>query len=117
MPEGLNAVAWDLFLSSDNKTVLETALEWINLSIKLDRLDPERQKSEVDNLDNINVQLLDTKANLLYKLGKVNEAIELEQKALELDIARAQKIGRQKGDFFDIYTSTISKMIKGQPTW
>jgi hypothetical protein len=64
-----------------------------------------------------NVQLLDTKANLLYKVGRRDEAISSEESALEEDNLNARRRGQDKGAYFDEYTATIAKMKKGEPTW
>lgn len=100
----LNVDAWDVFLHCNEKTILAKALKWVDLAIKLDELAP-------------NVQVLDTRANLLYKLGRVKEAIVQERKAIELDNEMAKKNGRRKGGFVDDYNATIAKMKKGEPTW
>lgn len=104
---GLNGDAWDVFLHGSNTDVLNQALHWIDISIVLNDLD------EPD----LNLQVFDTKANLLYKLGRVNEAIVWEEKAIRLGISRANKNGRDKGIFFDEYNETLNKMRNGQPTW
>ena len=101
---GLNSAAWDVFLHCSDRKIISKALAWSELSIKLEEPDP-------------NVQYLDTKANLLYRLGRVQEAIDWEKKAIEVGIANAKKRGREKGDFFDEYTATVDKMKKGEPTW
>lgn len=100
----LNHISWDAFLHCSDKSVLEKALQWSELSIQLEQPEP-------------NIQYLDTRANLLYKLGRVNEAIAQEEKAVEIDNERARKGGRQKGDFSDAYLKIIEKMKKGEPTW
>ncbi len=97
------------------KAALTKALEWSDLSIKLDREDPEKPKSEGESLENVNLQLVDTKANLLYKLGRVQEGIALEEKAVELDNENAKKAGRE--DFVSGYAEYVDKMKKGLPTW
>jgi predicted NodU family carbamoyl transferase len=50
---------------------------------------------------------MDTYANILYKLGKKDDAIALEEKAMGLAPA---------GDRAN-YQSTIDKMKKGEKTW
>jgi hypothetical protein len=98
----LNGYAWDVFLSCDNKSVLEKALTWSNWSMQLEYG---------------NIQYLDTKANLLYKLGYLEKAIEVEEKA----ISEGKKIGEWNGTtdtaFLDEYRNTVIKMKSGQPTW
>lgn len=54
---------------------------------------------------------IDTHSNLLYKLGKHEEAIKAEQKALEL-----AQIKNDSGSVQE-FNATILKMRKGQPTW
>lgn len=102
----LNSIAWNTFLHCLDKTVLERALAWSELSIKL------------DDADKPNVQLLDTRANLLYKLGRVNEAITQEEKAIEIDNANTKKAGREGAGYFaKEYAKLIEKMKAGIPTW
>jgi thioredoxin-related protein len=54
---------------------------------------------------------IDTYANILYKRGRKNEAIQYEQKAL--------KIATQKNnlEYMQIFRETIKKMQEGQLTW
>ncbi len=100
----LNTDAWFLFERCNDKEVLQRALAWAELSISLGD-------------DASDVQVFDTKANLLYKLGRVDEAIAAEEKAIEIDKALAKKNGRDKGNFIDDYSEIIRKMKKGEPTW
>ncbi len=100
---GLNWVAWTVFDGTADKNLLGRALDWVNLAIKIQPLD--------------NVQYLDTKANLLYKLGRVKEAINVEQQAVAEDNAAARKLGQVQGGFAREYLATIEKMKKGMPTW
>jgi hypothetical protein len=100
----LNHISWDAFLHCNDKSVLAKALQWSDLSIRLEQPEP-------------NIQYLDTRANLLYKLGRVKEAIAQERKAIEIDKVEAKKAGREKGGFADEYNETIDKMKKGLPTW
>jgi len=110
-PEGmkvffsLNSPAWDVFSSCDSKVSLERALKWSELSIKI-------EKSQ-----GMLLQYLDTKANLLYKLGKTQEAILLEQRALKLADQIADRDGEGKPLYSDEFQANILKMKKGEPTW
>ncbi len=66
----LNTFAWDLFQYSWDKKHLEKALLWVDEAIKLKEVnDPS---------------LLDTKANILYKLGRKKQAIIIQEKAVSL---------------------------------
>ena len=100
---GLNVAAWDVFEHCNDQLVLTKALQWIETAIQLEQ--PP------------NHQYYDTKANLLYKLGKVKEAIALEEKAIALDNEYAIKNGKEKGILVDTYYAIIDKMKKGEPTW
>lgn len=99
----LNVESWGVFLNCTDTTVLSKALSWINLAIALQ--------------PNNNIQFLDTKANLLYKLGFEKEAIALEKEAIKIDAQMEKPKGREKGYFYDEFTKTLSKMEKGEPTW
>lgn len=99
----LNMPAWDAFLHCNDKSVLAKALRWSELSIKLDE----------SNLDSL-VQCLDTQANLLYKLGKVHDAIAAEQRAIEKENILKKKNGDETASSFP---AVVAKMEKGEPTY
>jgi hypothetical protein len=82
--------AWDAFLHCPDSTVLRKSLEWINLAI---------------NLEGPQADYLDTKANILYKLGDRAQALPLERDALEKTPDDKEKIEAYK------------KMQRGDPTW
>lgn len=87
----LNTYAWYTFLNSNNKVLLESALLWSYKSLEIEK----------------NPAYLDTYANLLYKLGQINEAIEVETNALELAETKDKKT----------YQETLEKMKNGEKTW
>jgi thioredoxin-related protein len=107
----LNQVAWAMFLDTKDEQILRAALKWIDLSISLE------ETSALSKDEVANCQLYDTKANLLYKIGRVKEGIECEQKALELANLFAKKQGTEKGYFDEEYNKIIDKMKRGEPTW
>ncbi|MCS3801032.1 thioredoxin family protein [Niastella sp. OAS944] len=86
----LNNVAWIIFERSYNKNELEKAVDWMNYIMS------NSTKLGED------ARLIDTKANLLYKLGKINEAIVLEEQAVSI-------LPENK--------TVLDKMKKGHPTW
>jgi thioredoxin-related protein len=88
----LNSTAWDVFQYSKNKSELRKALLWIERAISLTPKD-------------LLAAIIDTKANLLYKLGRTEEAITLEEQAITLS--------PEPGEFL----KNIDKMKKGIPTW
>jgi tetratricopeptide (TPR) repeat protein len=99
----LNSPAWSTFQTSDDPKILEEALKWSALSMKLEESD----------------QYMDTYANILYKLGRTDEAIAMETKALELGIAMARKNNtpfKKEGAFTDCL-DVLHKMVNGKPTW
>jgi thioredoxin-related protein len=95
----LNIPAWDVFLHSYNKIALQRALEWSELSIKLES----------------NLQYLDTRSNLLYKSGKLKEAIISQEQAFEADRAAARLKGRKY--IFSYIGENLKKMKNDEPTW
>lgn len=86
----LNSLAWNVFEHCKDMTCVAQILDW------------SKQLKETKE-----PAFLDTYANLLYKLGKKDAAIALEQKALDLSPAN-DRSGVQ---------STIDKMKKGEKTW
>lgn len=89
----LNNVAFDVFKYSRNKQELRKALTWANGALAMDS-----GKSYYSGD-------LDTKANLLYKLGRKKEALELERQSIDLD--------PQDREIQENY----QKMVSGLPTW
>jgi thioredoxin-related protein len=87
----LNGNAFEVFRYSDNKKELEKALSWINLALLM------TQKPFPS--------LMDTRANILYKLGRKTEATALEKEAASLS-------PKDK----EIQTA-FEKMKMGLPTW
>jgi thioredoxin-related protein len=92
----LNNHAWELFLHSNKRRDLLTALEWSEKAIELVKTAPSQY-----NLPN----WMDTKANILYKLGKVSEAMSLERRVTELDNSNEE------------FQKTLHKMQTNEPTW
>jgi thioredoxin-related protein len=90
-PDELNSYAWTVFQNCPDMKCVEEALEWSKRSF-------ENQK---------NPAFIDTYANILYKLGKRDEAVSWEKKALDL-APDAEKKG---------YQETIDKMNKNEKTW
>lgn len=86
----LNSLAWNVFENCKDMTCVAQILDW-SKQLK-DTKEPA---------------FLDTYANLLYKLGKKDAAIALEQKALDMS-----PVNDRSG-----YQSTIDKMKKGEKTW
>lgn len=88
----LNNSADVVFQYSNNKAELETALTWANRAVEVQGDKPSGN-------------VVDTKANLLYKLGNKADALALEQKAAALS-PRDKEI-----------QNNYQKMQQGLPTW
>jgi thiol-disulfide isomerase/thioredoxin len=86
----LNDLAWSVFENCPDMTCVSEVLDW-----------SKRLK------DNSDPGFVDTYANILYKLGKKDEAIALETKAVDL-VPDAYKSS---------YQETLGKMKKGEKTW
>lgn len=90
----LNSWAWEIFKFSNDKDELNKALAWSKRSNELDTNLPE---------------LIDTYANLLYKLGRVKEAISWQEKAVQQLAISGRK--------FPAINEGLEKMKRGEPTW
>lgn len=95
----LNSWAWTLFEYSNDKNELNKALEWSKRSSELQPDSPE---------------ILDTHANVLYKLGSVKDAISWQQKAVDVADAQAKK---QNGIARPVFKESLEKMKRGERTW
>ncbi len=89
--EELNDYAWTVFQHCPDMTCVSEALDWSKRSFK----------------DEPNPAFMDTYANILYKMGKKDDAIAWEQKALD-GSGDSEKSS---------YQQTLDKMKKGEKTW
>jgi tetratricopeptide (TPR) repeat protein len=87
----LNQFAWTFFENVSDTSLLLKAADWASLAI---------QKAPMP-------QYYDTYANLLYRAGRTDEAIKVQQKALSLNSATGN----------EELQKTLEKMQKGEPTW
>lgn len=90
----LNRISREAFEKTSDNKVLKNALKWTERSIKLS---PD------------NAQILDTNANLLYKLGKNKNAIAKEENALNK--TSKEDVTRNRIE------ETLYKMKAGEKTW
>lgn len=89
----LNEVAWKVFEDISDAKVLQDALRWSKRAVEVSGNNP---------------MYVDTQANLLYKIGQKQEAIALEEKALnDLNGANGS----------DEFKETLRKMKAGEKTW
>lgn len=91
----LNDHAWTIFTHCSDPKILETALQWSKLTF-------ENEKIKEPGF-------IDTYANILYKLGKKEEALTWEKKAQALAI--------EQGNPKDWGQDVIDKINKDVPTW
>ena len=98
----LNEHAWHFYEISNKASDLETALKWSNQSIELSNgLYRQHQQSQYLG----NASYMGTYAHILYKLGRRQEAVEWQTKAVE-----AQKVIGAAGSF----ETTLVKMKEGK---
>jgi thiol-disulfide isomerase/thioredoxin len=93
--EGLNTISWYIFEKVTDKNILQEALGFSKRSLEFM---PD------------NATLLDTYANLYYKLGQKQEAIANEKEALSL--ADKKDVESYKG-----MEETLRRMNAGEKTW
>lgn len=102
--------AWEAFLRCNDEKVLAKALEWIDLAIRLSESDPDANV----------MAFLDTRANILYKLGRVKEAIAQEEKAVETGLVRSEQENVNLQTLMPAIKElkeVIEKMKKREPTY
>ncbi|WP_158085172.1 thioredoxin family protein [Niastella vici] len=99
---GLNTVVWNaIFKRSVDKEQIDLAVECMQGIV-------ERQKAR-----GLYAGLyLDTYANLLYKAGRVKEAVEKEEEAIQQAIKR-----KQSETLINEFRETLDKIKTGKPTW
>lgn len=91
----LNNHAWEIFLFSKSKNELNKALKWA-----------ERALTLIPVSDSLSMGLyLDTKANLLYKLGRKQDAKMVQEKAVLMSPKD------------EVIKLNLVKMKKDEPTW
>lgn len=90
-PDQMNNFAWTVFQNCEDMKCVEEALAWSKRSFE----------------GNNTPGFIDTYANILYKMGKKDEAIQWEEKAASM-VSEADKKG---------YLEVIEKMKKGEKTW
>ena len=96
---GLNNAAWEVFLYGNRKELVEKALPWVDRILS-------NTPSSTPYPDAI-----DTKANILYKLGQKEEGLALEEQAHTLSLKYSNPLS-------NAYTqANYEKMKNNLPTW
>lgn len=96
----LNNAIWSvIFEHSTDADILNQGIRWMQVLLKIEPNKPT---------------WLDTYANLLYKVGRKEEALMWEEKALNAEEERAVSEQRAPDPVFQ---ETLAKMRNGEPTW
>jgi hypothetical protein len=96
----LNNMIWNVFvLHINDQKMLMKGLQWEEIIIRSNPSD---------------LPAIDTYANLLYKIGKTQEAIKFEEMVANLEENEALKNKRRLDSEF---RETLDKMIQGKLTW
>ncbi len=96
-----NNDCWTIFERSSNKKELTRALYWMDQMFKAK---PEDKGPTT----------IDTYANLLYKVGKKDKALEWQEKAVQIENENAARMNFEANRTFQ---ETLDKMKSGEPTW
>jgi thiol-disulfide isomerase/thioredoxin len=96
----INNMAWHIFEYSNDKELINRVINWMSKILDKTSLSVSKRAN-----------MLDTYANLLYKCGYSEVAIEVENKAIL--IATENNWNSWKNG----WTQTVHKMKKGEPTW
>jgi len=96
----INNISWAIFEEINDPKVLDVAAKTM--------------KYDIEHFDQNDAGSYDTYANLLYKIGKKDEAILWESKAVQLEEENATKGNRKPNS---VFAETLEKMKKGIPTW
>jgi len=105
----LNAISWDyVFLHCDDKHLLSAAVDWSKSTIP-DSNTVAYSKSGTTS------EYIDTYANLLYKIGRREEAFYWEKKALDLSLNFSSD--RYHKQLQVNFRETLRRMEQGEATW
>jgi thioredoxin-related protein len=103
----LNDAGWVIFNEITDQKQINAAIKWMktvmNLSYKYDS-------------PYWTATVTDTYSNLLYKIGRQDEAIGYEKKVVDL-VLKHKDFFQPYSKYFNQFTSTLDKMRIGQPTW
>lgn len=109
----LNNRSWAVFEHSNNQDSLQAAV--VVMEGVMRRVPPEDERF---------FAFADTYANLLYKVGRVDEAIRWQEKAVQSALREASRLkqgsdGDQAGAKWleTEFSKTLAKMKAGEPTW
>jgi thioredoxin-related protein len=96
----INNFCWEvIFKHLNRKQILSKGVQMMEMVI---------------SLESTRQSYVDTYANLLYKLGKKNKAIEWQRKAVQLEDESAAKL-KIKPD--KVYQDVLDSMLADRPTW
>ncbi|SDF12078.1 Protein of unknown function, DUF255 [Mucilaginibacter pineti] len=105
---GINNICWwYYFVPVADKMPLEKALTWASLNVEKAKADPKVSAGDLSGW-------MDTKAALLYKLGRRREAVTVEQNAVAMLKADNLKNGREADAGCGGLLNSIELMKKGE---
>lgn len=101
--------AWDAFLNCNDKDVLQKTLPWIDMAIKLSTSTVPKEHP---------FSFMDTKANVLYKIGRISEAIRLETQLIKELKLLVKKAENPRDDAtIEEFSQTLENMKARKPTY
>ncbi|WP_316814262.1 peroxiredoxin family protein [Pedobacter heparinus] len=96
----INNVSWRIFEQISDSKIIEIAVATM--------------KNYIDQSDKDNPASMDTYANLLYKSGRIAEAIAMQEKIVQLSEEKAAKGNHSPNP---VFKETLAKMKAGVKTW
>jgi hypothetical protein len=98
----INSLSWNsIFMHSTNKNEIKIAIRWMKKQVMKKSLNGNPNEAAA----------MDTYANLLYKAGRSNEAINWEERALEIAVKYKTE------NFISEFKNNLERMKKNEPTW
>ncbi len=101
-PGAVNMLAWELFLNTDDKALLEKGI------IRMERVARDVEKDPTP-AGAMGPAFVDTYANLLYRAGRKTDAITWQEKAV--------KLMASDSPWKKAIPANLEKMKKGEATW
>lgn len=99
-----------IFKNIADKEVLGKAIEWMIWVIKQNPINEE-------DINFTRVNFHDSYANVLYKYGRKEEAIALQQKILQWCSKLPEIVKQRQATSIKGFKQNLEKMMHGQPTW
>ncbi|HVS97795.1 MAG TPA: DUF255 domain-containing protein [Puia sp.] len=104
-----NNMAWEIFLGSSDSVQLDIAAQWMRKLIAFQEPNDKTRLSVNENL--LFANLMSTYAQILYKLGRQDQALNWQKKVIDIAKFTHYKLAIQT------WTADLDKMEKGIKTW